>query len=189
MNGISMIGRYEMVFDEVVLLFNGFTRYKTTWCPFFLSALVIPNWVDLKGVESESFVIQIMFISHPIRGHIYCYWDKKIFIEIFKKILSLLIFIVLIYMKTFRGSSKERRVSGIVILLYIANVVVFVYLFNSVYSIIFAFLGLGFLLFKVLFSDWLSVQNNLRLTFFIFEYGVFYGLILIQRLFFLLTVW
>jgi len=85
-------------------------------------------------------------------------------------------------MKKKGWSGKESLIKGFILLVYVLNVFIFVYLFNTLYSIVFAFLGLGFLVIKVFFDDRLSTQNQLRLTLFIFEFGVFYGIILIQRL-------
>ena len=79
-------------------------------------------------------------------------------------------------------SSREVLIRGLILLVYVVNVFIFVFLFSTRFSIVFAFLGLGFLFVKVLFDDRFSSQNQLRLTLFIFEFGVFYAIILLQRL-------
>jgi hypothetical protein len=86
-------------------------------------------------------------------------------------------------MKNTGWLGKEGIEKGILFLVYVGNVVVFMYLFNTRYSIVFAFLGLGFLLVKVLFDGHLSARNRLRMTLLVIEFGLFYGLILVQRFF------
>jgi hypothetical protein len=77
---------------------------------------------------------------------------------------------------------RKRAEKGLVFLAYVGNVIVFVLLFETIYSFVFALLGLGLLLIKVFFDSYFSRQNQLRVSLFIFEFGVFYFLILMQRL-------
>lgn len=85
-------------------------------------------------------------------------------------------------MKEFGWLGKNFLEKGLILFIYIINAIVFVLLFDTRYSVVFSFLGVGVLLVKVLFDGILSYRNQLRLTLFIFEFGVFYGLILLQRL-------
>ena len=87
-----------------------------------------------------------------------------------------------------KDKNNPRIFNILTLILIIANVIVFLFLFRSEFEIILVFLGLFVICIKVFLNDVLTDIHKKQLSIFIIEYLIFFLLIISQKIINILNI-
>ena len=81
-----------------------------------------------------------------------------------------------------------KNLGIITILLFILNIIVFLFLFTTKYEIFLVFIGLIIIIIKVFSDQFISDSYKYKLNFFIIEFSIFFLLIISQKIINILNI-